>query len=179
MAIVDKLQKEREQIKTLMLLLCVFLGIFFWPAIKWGAISAFTTHKALGVRGLEVMVPRAWMVRSDGRELGGWKPCMTILCSSPSSAFSLTVEEKLIGDEDGWRHAARKTLNEEGYSDPSMKNIRSSIGTISCLEASRRRGKVANTISTCFEPQSGLAAGFQGDQSLVGDFYRILSTARP
>lgn len=175
----DKPQKEREQTKTLILLVCIFLGIFFWPAIKWTAVRAFTSHRPLRVKGIEVSVPPAWMIRSNGRELAGWKPCMTILCSSPSSTFSLTVEEKLIGDEDDWQGAAKQTLNEERYSAPSLKNVHSSIGTISCLETSRLRGNIADMITTCFEPNSGFTAGFQGKQSLVGDFYKILSTARP
>jgi hypothetical protein len=177
-AIVNRSQKEREQIKTLVLLACAFLGIFFWPSVKWTAMCALTSRKPLLVQGIEVIVPQAWMIRSNGRELGGWKPCLTILCSSPSSAFSLTVEEKLIGHEDGWQHAAEETLNEERYPGPSVKNIQSSVGTIICLEASRLRGNVADTISTCLEPHSGFTAGFQGRQSLVGDFYKILSTAR-
>jgi|SRR5579863_1825429 hypothetical protein len=174
---IDAPQKRHRQMRTLALLVFIFLGVFFWPAIKWMAVRTFESRGSVQFEGISITVPSTWMIRSSGRELIGWKPCLTILCSSPSSSFSFRIEPELVGHNRDWEDGAKETLSAEHSSAPTIKDLHLRIGVTRCLEAVRQHGSTIDAFSTCFEPNSGFAAAFEGDPSRLEDFHSVLSTA--
>lgn len=164
---------QRKRVRTLALLVGVLPLIVFAPTVKWVLLRVTATNPPLRVSTLELPVPRTWMVQRAGPRIGGWKPCMTMFCTSPAATFQVGVDEALAS-HDIWLLAAKATLKDRHYSEPTARRIHGQLGNFDCLEAYRTDG--GGMVSTCVGP-NGIAATLEGKPLFLGDFYRMLTGA--
>lgn len=130
---------QRKRVRTLALLISVLLLIVFAPAVKWALLRDTATNPPLRVSTIELPVPRTWTVQRAGPKIGGWKPCMTMFCTSPPATFQVDVNEALAS-HDVWLMAAKATFKERQYPEPTARRIHSQAGNFDCLEANRTDG---------------------------------------